>query len=74
MQENTGDFSIQDAMRLARSPAGQQLLALLRQSDPEALQNALSQVSAGDLSQAKKALAPLLESQEVKQLIAQMGG
>ena len=74
MEKNSGDFSVQEAMRLAKSPAGQQLLALLQQTDPQALQAAISRASAGDLSQAKEALAPLLASEDVKKLLQQMGG
>lgn len=74
MEKNSGDFSVQEAMRLAKSPAGQQLLALLQQTDPQALQAAISRASAGDLSQAKEALGPLLASEDVKKLLQQMGG
>ena len=74
MQKNSGDFSVQDAMRLANSPAGQQLLALLQQADPQSLQAAINRASAGDLNQAKEALGPLLALEEVKKLLQQLGG
>lgn len=60
--------------RLAQSPAGQQLLALLQKNSDEALQTAAAQVSAGDLSQAGKTLAPLLDDPEIKKLLQQLGG
>ena len=37
MQENSGKFSMEEAMRLAQSPAGQQLLALLQQNNSKNL-------------------------------------
>ena len=74
MQKNSGNFSMEDAMALANSPAGQQLLALLQQSDPEALRRAMHQASSGNFIQAKDALTPLFASEEAKKLLQQLGG
>lgn len=74
MQKNSDNFSMQDAMRMANSPAGKQLLALLQQSDPDALRKAKAQAAAGDYSQISQILAPLLESEDVKKLLKQLGG
>lgn len=74
MQKNSDNFSMQDALRLANSPAGQQLLALLQQADPEALSKAKTQASSGDYSQIAQTLAPLLASEDVKKLLQQLGG
>lgn len=74
MQKNSDNFSMQEALRMANSPAGQQLLAMLRSSDPAAMQKAMEQASSGDYSQLSKTLAPFLESQDVKNLLKQMGG
>ena len=74
MHKNPNDFSMQEDMRLANSHAGQQLLALLRQSNPETLQKVMQQASSGDYSQIQQTLAPLLASEEVKKLLQQMGG
>lgn len=74
MQKNSDKFSMQDALRLAKSPAGQQLISLLQQSDPEAVQKAMQQASNGDYSQISQTLAPLLASEDVKKLLQQMGG
>lgn len=54
MQKNSEDFSMQEAMRLAKSPAGQQLFALLQQTDPAALHQAMDQAAAGDYDHVKK--------------------
>lgn len=74
MQKNFDDLSTQDAMRLVNSPAGRQLLALLQQTDPDALKKAKAQASSGDYSQIGQTLAPLLASDEVKKLLKQLGG
>lgn len=68
MQKNSQDFSMQDAIRAAQSEAGQQLLALLQQSDPQTLQKAMAHAAAGDLMQAKEALEALMSSPEAKKL------
>ena len=74
MQKNSGNFSMQEAMKLAQSPAGQQLLALLRDSDKAQLQTAADQAAAGNYEDVQKALAPLLRSPEVQALLKQLGG
>lgn len=74
MQKNSENFSMQDALRLAKSPAGQQLLALLQQTDPDALNKAKAQASSGDYSQIAQTLAPLLASEDVKKLLQQLEG
>ena len=74
MQKNSENFSMQDALRLANSPAGQQLLALLQQTDPDALRKAKEQAASGDYSQIAKTLAPLLASGDVRKLMQQMEG
>ncbi|MBO5078252.1 MAG: hypothetical protein J6B67_01040 [Oscillospiraceae bacterium] len=74
MQKNSDNFSMQEALRLAKSPAGQQLLALLQQSDPDAMKKAMQQASKGDYSQIQQTLAPLLASEDVQKLLRQMGG
>lgn len=74
MQKNFDDFSMQEAMRLANSPAGKQLIALLQQSDEDSLQKAMTQASAGDFASAQQALSSLISSPEVQRLIKQLGG
>lgn len=74
MQKNSENFSMQDVVKWANSPAGKQLIALLQQSNPAAIQQAMTQASAGNYSQAKQALEPLFASEDVKKLLQQMGG
>ena len=72
MQKNSEDFSMQEALRLAKSPAGQQLLDMLRRSDSGRLQQAMNQASAGDYATASQTLASLLASPEAQQLLDEL--
>ena len=74
MQKNSQNFSMQEAMRLANSEAGQQLLAILKQNDPAQLQKALSQAASGQQQELAKTLSGLLSSPEAQALMKQLGG
>ena len=74
MQKNSQDFSMQEALRLANSPAGQQLLALLRETDSARLEQAAAEVSSGDYTKASKTLGNLLSSPEIQKLLKELGG
>ena len=74
MQKKSSDFSVAQAMELAKNPAGQQLLALLQKNNTNAVAQAIQQASAGDYTQAAQTLGPLLESEEIRQLLRQLGG
>lgn len=73
MQKNSQDFNLQEAMRLAKSPAGQQLIAMLRQSDPTQVQKASSQANAGDYSAALETVKQLLNTPEGRALLNKLG-
>lgn len=74
MEKKSQDFSKEDMMRMASSPAGQQLLALLQQKDSAALAQAVAQAKAGNMAGAGQALSNLLASPEVQRLIKELGG
>ena len=74
MEKKNQDFSMQEIMRLAKSPAGQQLIALLRQKDSASLEQVAAQAKAGDYAGASKNLSELLSSPEAKALMKQLGG
>ena len=65
-------FSMQEAMRLAQSDAGKQLLALLQTTQGDQLQTAMDQAKAGDYSNVKKTLQALLADQQAQTLLKQM--
>ncbi len=72
MQKNCEDFSIQDALRMAQSPAGQQLLALLRSQKPEQLQQVMALAQSGDMAKAGASLQTMLSSPQARQLMKEM--
>ena len=73
MEKKSQDFSIQEAKRLAQTPEGQQLMAMLQQKDNGQLQKAMEAASAGNYQQAGSLLQTLLSSPEARQLIKKMG-
>ena len=73
MQKNSENFSVQEAMRLAKTPAGQQLLALLQQADGNALQKIAAQAAVGNLKQASESLSSLLSTPEAQNLMKELG-
>ena len=74
MQKNSQNFSMQEALRLANSDAGQRLLALLQQSDSKKLHQAADEAASGNYDQAKQTLAFLLKNDEVQKLLKQLEG
>lgn len=65
-------YDMNELMRLAQSPAGQQLIAHLQRSGGKELQAALASVSAGNYDAAKQALSSLLSSPDVQALVKQL--
>ena len=74
MAEKNQDFSMADVMRLAKSPAGQQLIALLQQKDAKKLEQAANLAKAGDYSQAGQTISAMLSSEEAQKLLKELGG
>ena len=72
MQKNSPKFSMEDALRLAKSDAGQRLLAILKQSDSDRLSKAIDSAATGDYRSAMQALSVLLERDDVRQLLKQL--
>lgn len=73
-QPDPQKLSMQDAMKLANSPAGQQLLALLRNSHGDKIDQALAQASSGDYAQLSKTMQTLMASSEARALLEQLRG
>lgn len=74
MEQKFDEFSLREAMRLAKTPAGQQLMALLQRSCGSELQKAMDRASAGDYAQAQQTISRLLQSPEAQALLKQMKG
>ena len=73
MEKKSQDFSMEDVMRLARSPAAQQLIAALQAKDPKTLEQTVSQAAAGDYSSAQQGLKHLLSDPSLRDLLRQLG-
>ncbi len=74
MEKKSQDFSIREAQRLANTPEGRQLMALLQQNDKGQLQKAMAEASAGNYMEAGNLLQSLLSSPDAQKLIQQLGG
>ena len=74
MEKKSQDFSINEAQRLAKTPAGQKLMAMLQQQDPQQLQQAMDRAASGNYKEAGTILQSLLSSPEAQKLIQQLGG
>jgi putative lipoic acid-binding regulatory protein len=74
MKKNSENISINEAMRLANSEAGQKLISLLKKQNPEQLQKAVREASGGNYQQASSLLSGALSSQEVQALLEQLRG
>lgn len=74
MQEKNQKFSMEEVMKLAKSPAGQQLMAMLKQQDSAKLEQAATQAKTGDYSQASQTLSAMLSSPEAQRLLKELGG
>lgn len=70
--QNKQDFSMQDAMRLANSPAGKQLIQLLQSAGGSDLEQARKAVAKGDYESAKSNLSEILKSPQIKALLKEM--
>ena len=74
MEKKSQDFSMEDVLRLAQSPAARQLMAALQAKDPKALDKTISQAAAGDYSSAQRGLEKLLADPALRELLRQLGG
>lgn len=72
MEKKFDDSSMQEAMRLAQSDAGQQLLQLLKNNHAQAAQAAMDSAQNGDLLRAKQALQSFLSDPQAQALLRQL--
>ena len=74
MEKKSQDFSMEDAMRLARSPAAKQLMDALRAKDPGSVDRAMDHAASGDVAQVRRDLEALLQDPSLRALLKQLGG
>lgn len=61
MEKNSQDFSAQEAVRMAKTPQGQEILKRLQQMDRQKLQKIADLANAGDLGSAQRLLQTLMD-------------
>lgn len=71
MQSN--EHAMQEALRLAQTEAGKQLVELLRKGNPQQLQQVLYSATRGDMAQAQQKLNQLLQDPQARQLMDRLG-
>ena len=74
MEENSINFSMQDIMRLAGTPAGQDLLNYLQSKNQKQLQMAIAHAVSGNMDQAKELISQLITDPQARKLVNQLGG
>ena len=72
MHQQNSHFSMEDAIRIAGTPAGKQLVDLLKSGTDGNVDAARRAVEAGDLEQAKKSLSGLLQSPDIQKLLKEL--
>lgn len=66
--------AIRQAMKMAQTPEGQQLIRMLQTSSSTDVEKAMASASSGDYAAARQALSALLNNPEAQRLLRQMGG
>ncbi len=74
MQKNSGEFSMQDAIQLANSPVGEQLLSMIKKKNPDALNQAMAQANEGNFEQIKETMSALMKDKDIQAMLKQFGG
>ncbi len=72
MQKNSENFSTKDIMQLAKSPAGRELMNLLRTEHGAAMENVTRSAQEGNMEAAKAALASFLSDPKTRALLQKL--
>ena len=72
MQKKFDDFSMQEAMRLANSDVGKQLIALFQEQHGAQYQTVMNSAKTGDLEEAKRSLADFMSDPKTQALLRQL--
>lgn len=70
MEKNSQNFSMEEAMQIAKSPAAQQLISMLKQTNGKELQKAMDLASAGDMKNASQIIRSILSADKDAQDLA----
>lgn len=70
MEKNSQNFSVDKAQELAKSPAAQQLMAMLQQENGSQLQKAMELISKGDVDSAGQIINRILSTNDQAKKLA----
>lgn len=74
MAKDSGGIDFSELMKIANSPAGQELISLIQKSRDSHFDEAMHQAQAGDFSQAQAMLSQMLSTPEAKDLLKKIRG
>lgn len=74
MMKNFDEHSLKEAMKLASTPAGKELAAMLQAGDSNALRKAADHAAAGNYEEMKKSMEAILSSPEARALLETLRG
>lgn len=74
MAKDSGGIDFSKLMRIANSPAGQELISLVQKNKDEHFDEAMQQAQAGDFSQATAMISQILSTQEARDLMRKIRG
>lgn len=74
MANDYGGINLSELMKIAGSPAGQELMALIQEKKDAHFEEAMQQAQTGDFSQAKQVLSQMLSSKEAQELLKKIRG
>ena len=74
MEEKNQNFSMDTLKKLANSPAGRQLMAMLEQQDSGKVEEAARLARRGNYAEAGQTLRDMLSSPEAQRLMKELGG
>ncbi len=72
MKKNSENFSMQEIMRLASSPAGRQLMQLLQTDHTEAVDAVMQNAQTGQMEQAQQSLRAFLTDPKARALLQKL--
>ena len=72
MRQNFDPSSVEEAMRMAQTPAGREFFNALKQSDPGKLNQLMADAAKGDYSQMQKSLTELMRNPALQELVRKM--
>ncbi|MGM9605068.1 MAG: hypothetical protein ACI3XG_08375 [Faecousia sp.] len=74
MAKDSGGIDFSELMKIANSPAGQELISLVQKNKGEHFDEAMQQAQAGDFSQAQAMISQILSTPEAKDLMKKIRG